>query len=404
MTEPVGQRRPEQSAASPAAQTPRGRGGRLAVIDGLRLVAALAVALFHYAGASKVGERAWEATTSAIFPKIFPVASYGFLGVELFFLISGFVICMSSWGRTLGQFFRSRVIRLYPAYWAAIVITTVVVFFWPVALEHLKPNEILVNLTMFNAPLGIPYVDNSYWTLWAEMRFYLIFAVALVWPGLTLRRTVIFCYAWLIGGVLSIDSDMRLLKVLLQADFGPYFAAGVGFYLIHRFGGDIKLWGIVVFSWVLCMHNVVRRVFVNGRSSHIELSPTVGMLIVTAFFLIMAVIALGWTARIQWRWLTTAGLLTYPFYLLHQSLGWAIIHGMRDVRPRKLTLVAVLVIMLLIAWLLHKLVEKPLARWLKVKLEAASTAAREQRLKREPDDTPPPAAPAQHREPASAAG
>uniref|UniRef100_A0AAU2VA93 Integral membrane protein n=1 Tax=Streptomyces sp. NBC_00003 TaxID=2903608 RepID=A0AAU2VA93_9ACTN len=35
----------------------------------------------------------------------------------IFFLISGFVICMSCWGKPLGDFFVSRVVRLYPAYW-----------------------------------------------------------------------------------------------------------------------------------------------------------------------------------------------------------------------------------------------------------------------------------------------
>jgi peptidoglycan/LPS O-acetylase OafA/YrhL len=101
-----------------------------------------------------------------------------------------------------------------------------------------------------------------------------------------------------------------------------------------------------------------------------------GFGLITAFFLIMGVIAMGWTARVRWRWLTTAGLLTYPFYLLHQSVGWALIHGLRDLRPRKLTLVLVILIMLVAAWLLHRLVEKPLARVLKRKLAESSAHLR----------------------------
>jgi peptidoglycan/LPS O-acetylase OafA/YrhL len=82
----------------------------------------------------------------------------------------------------------------------------------------------------------------------------------------------------------------------------------------------------------------------------------------------MAAIALGWLSWIRWRWLTTAGVLTYPFYLLHQKIGWTLIHGVRDFAPRYVILPAVLVIMLTAAWLLHRLVEKPLARYLRNKL------------------------------------
>ena len=45
---------------------------------------------------------AWETDSRALFWPIGKLSGYGWLGVELFFLISGFVICMSSWGRTAG--------------------------------------------------------------------------------------------------------------------------------------------------------------------------------------------------------------------------------------------------------------------------------------------------------------
>ena len=82
----------------------------------------------------------------------------------------------------------------------------------------------------------------------------------------------------------------------------------------------------------------------------------------------MTVVALGWTSRVQWRWLTTAGLLTYPFYLLHQHIGLTLIHGLQDVRPRYLTLTAVILTLLGAAWLLHRFIERPLARLLRAKL------------------------------------
>ncbi len=96
---------------------------RLYVLDGLRLVAALMVVLFHYVALYG----GWENNPRAVFPSLHGYARYGWLGVEVFFLISGFVICMSTWGRSLGDFVVSRVSRIYPAYWVAVLLTAAVV-------------------------------------------------------------------------------------------------------------------------------------------------------------------------------------------------------------------------------------------------------------------------------------
>ncbi|MGX6603824.1 acyltransferase family protein [Micromonosporaceae bacterium Da 78-11] len=344
---------------------------RLVVIDGLRLVAALMVALFHFTGYDNGVRDAWGAGPAEQFPGLYRATSFGWLGVELFFMISGFVICMSSWGRTPGAFFRSRIIRLFPAYWAAVLITTAVLFAFPTVRHHLQADDVVLNLSMLNLPLNIRPVDAVYWTLWAEARFYLLFLV-LVWRGLTLRRTLIFGYAWLIASVLSVNSDMPRLKTILQPEYAPFFVAGIAFYLIHRFGPDITLWGLVGASFLLAQHDTWKRVLHYGPDKlGRPLSATVGVLLVALFFVALTAIALGWTSRVQWRWLTTAGLLTYPFYLLHEYVGWTLIYALRDLAPRYVILVAVLLLMLLAAWLLHRLVEKPVARLLKEKLTAA---------------------------------
>ena len=53
------------------------------------------------------------------FPAIANVTKYGYLGVNLFLLISGFVILVSSDGKSPRQFVISRIVRLYPTYWVA---------------------------------------------------------------------------------------------------------------------------------------------------------------------------------------------------------------------------------------------------------------------------------------------
>src|SRR4051812_7601302 len=97
---------PRNLADTPTAVLPRVPDGRprLAVLDGLRLIAALMVAMYHFSGFEPGVNPAWGSTPAETFPGLYHLSSYGWMGVELFFMISGFVICMSSWGRTLGGF------------------------------------------------------------------------------------------------------------------------------------------------------------------------------------------------------------------------------------------------------------------------------------------------------------
>ncbi|MGO4424485.1 acyltransferase family protein, partial [Streptomyces sp. MCAF7] len=118
---------PQTPAPSPEGSRPsRGAPVRLRALDGLRLLAALMVAAYHYGGRGGEISQAWGSSPREQFPTASTYFAYGCLGVQIFFVISGFVICMSGWGRPLRSFFASRVSRLYPAYWAAILIVTAV--------------------------------------------------------------------------------------------------------------------------------------------------------------------------------------------------------------------------------------------------------------------------------------
>ncbi len=365
------------SVYSPAVIPNEDRPGRLAVLDGLRLIAALMVVLYHFTGFEPGVRASWGSAPPHAFPEIYAVTSYGWLGVDLFFIISGFVICMSGWGRTVGGFFRSRVTRLFPAYWAAVILTTAVLWLWPAVRHPLHVTDVLVNLTMLNHPVKVPAVDGVYWTLWAEARFYLLFAVALLWRGqITYNRTLLFGYAWTIASVVAVSSNNRLFKVVFQPEYSPLFIAGVAFFLLHKFGSDIRLWGLIGVSFALAGHNTAIEVEKIGREIlGRDLNAKVALALVALSFVAVGVVAMGWTSRVRWRWLSTAGLLTYPLYLLHQNIGWTAIHGLRGALPRWLALAVVVAGMLIGAWLLHRLVEKPMARWLKIRLERAAITA-----------------------------
>ncbi|MFD3535571.1 acyltransferase family protein [Streptomyces sp. NPDC058664] len=361
-----GVRAPRESigAPSPEGGAADGRPKRLHALDGLRLVAALMVVVYHYTARGP----GWSTPVADIFPETFRVASYGYLGVEFFFLISGFVICMSAWDRPVRDFFVSRVVRLYPAYWFAVIATSVTLAVIPGGRTHLPWYDILTNLTMIQEPLGVKLVDGVYWTLFIELRFYLLFAL-LAWWGLTYSRVLVFCGVWGAASMLVLNEPPGPLRLLLIPEYSWFFIAGMAFYLMYRFRPNLMLVGVVAFCYCASLATTVRQF---KRLTFLGDRPVWPVLVLLAVcFGLMALIATGKLSGIRWKWLPIAGALTYPLYLLHQVIGYEFIaHYGERVDPW--TLVGVLIAaMLVLSYLVHRIIEKPLSRYLKRKLARA---------------------------------
>ncbi|MFJ3866528.1 acyltransferase family protein [Streptomyces nigra] len=337
------------------------RQNRLRALDGLRLVAALMVAAYHYGGRDGEVADAWGSSPSLQFPTLHGWFAYGCLGVQVFFVISGFVICMSGWGRTLTSFFASRAARLLPAYWAAVVLVTVVFALPVVAYRAVSPSDALVNLTMLQQPLGADRVLGVCWTLWAEIRFYALFALCVVLPGATRRRIILFCAAWTLAAALAQAAREPLLDLVLMPEYAPFFVGGVGLYLVHRDRRDAYAWGVVAVSWLLGQHHAVARLWHAPDVDAFSYRGSLGIiLVVTCGFVAVAVIALGWLRWADRRWLTVAGALTYPFYLVHEHLGWVVIEALHQGLglPSAATALLTVAAMLLLARLLNRYVEE----------------------------------------------
>ncbi|MCX4747183.1 acyltransferase [Kitasatospora sp. NBC_01287] len=339
----------------------------------MRLVAALMVVAYHYIAYPS----GWDTPAEKIFKSAYLPSTYGFLGVNLFFLISGFVICLSCWGRSLGDFLTSRVIRLFPAFWFAVICTSVVLYFYPGPERSLSPSQILANLTMLQDPFGAPEADGVYWTLWIEMRFYLLFALV-VWRGVDYRRVVTFCIVWAAASAAAVGMNSPALSNILIANNSWFFIGGIAFFLMWKFRPSVLLWAIVGLSFLAGQYFVIDNYHGHALYYHGGRAPVWPVLVLLAlFYVLMAGVALGWFSRISWRWLPTAGALTYPLYLIHENIGWSITSRLQHKVPPAELVGSIVVGMLIVAWVVHRVVERPVSKWLRTGFRASFADIRE---------------------------
>ncbi|MFI6518919.1 acyltransferase family protein [Spirillospora sp. NPDC050679] len=376
----------------PAETSPRTPRVRLYELDLLRFAAAMTVLLYHYTGSLGgpfKGEKARE-----LFDPVSLLTQFGYLGVELFFLISGFVILMSAWGRSMADFTVSRITRLYPAYWLAVIMIGVIHAI--TGMGRGKPETIIPNLTMFQQGMGLRNASGVFWTLWVEMHFYALISI-LVLAGITYRRCITFMATWSVLAIFAQEADNKLLQSVLVPEYAPYFVAGMALYLIHRFGPSLMLWVFVAFSWACSLRYALPNA-TEGPYNIPEANawPAIAVLS-TLIFALVALVATGKLGWLRWKHFATLGALTYPTYLIHYELGPVIA---RALYPRLAPWAVVLIItaiVLALAYLINRLVEEPAVRWLRPRLkdsfERLSTGEPGQHRQRRTRHTDPPAPP-----------
>lgn len=346
------------AAANPSPK----RAPRLALLDGLRFAAALLVVLYHYTAwhhgfwGTEVAKDAW--------PGLSRVSVYGNMGVQLFFIISGFVILLSAYGKGAGRFIGSRVGRLYPAYWVAVLATGfLVIVMWPKMGAGLGIKELLANLTMFHPAMELRHIDGVYWTLWVEMRFYMLILALILLRLLTIRGMTVLVAVWPVLGLAAHLMGRESADRMLMSEYAPLFCGGILLFLIYRFGHSAMRWSLLTL-------NVGIAAYFTGLKGPQEAMDLVGYeipvwhywLIVAGLFAAVAVLSLTPLRKVQWRFLAVLGALTYPLYLLHQVWGWWLIDHLVPILGKNVTLAVVIATVLSAAYLVQRFVEQPLAK------------------------------------------
>lgn len=337
---------------------------RVNEIDLMRFAAALAVVFFHYAF------RGIAADDMALmgYPALAPVSRYGFLGVQLFFMISGFVILMTAARGSLRGFVVSRVVRLYPAFWACCTITFLVTLWIGGARYHATFGQYLANMTLMSEFIGVESIDGVYWSLFVEIRFYAMVALLLVLGRI--HQAPLFMAAWLLVSLALTVVPIDTLRRLLAVESAAYFVAGAACYLVWSNGLSRGTVALLLASWALAVLQAFSWVPEFEAHYRTTLGMPVVVAIISTFFAAMLLVSLRRTGAFGARRWVALGALTYPLYLLHQNIGFMLFNLAWPANPH-IVFWGTLALVLVLSHAVHVLVERRHAPRLKVLAEAA---------------------------------
>ena len=339
---------------------------RVNEIDLLRFLAALAVVFFHYAF------RGYAADGLTILPylSLSSVAKYGYLGVQLFFMISGFVILMTAANGSLQDFVVSRIVRLYPAFWICCTVTFLFIVLLGEPIYSASLGEYLVNLTMLSGIVGVESIDDAYWSLFIELNFYGLVTVVLFFKKIHSAER--FIAAWLLMSIALKGVDRiypsTILSSIFIIEYSEYFVAGATFYFIWSKGLSPVRGVIILLTWGLALFKTLRALPKFEAHYSVVMDYYVVVAVVSAFFVVMFFVSMRYTGRlgkIDWRFL---GVLTYPLYLIHQKVGFIIFNNLYLKVNVDIIFWGTFALVLLFAYIIHRVFEIRLAALMRISL------------------------------------
>ena len=347
------------AAAEP--DNPKPHAGRVPALDLLRLVAVLGVILFHYGfrGPTAFG------TTHVAWPELSAVARYGYLGVPVFFVISGFVIAYSAEGRTATTFAIARFARIYPCFLVCMTLTFLAALWLGPPYFSTGLAQWAANLVVAAPALHQPYMDSAYWSLVAEITFY-AWVTVLMATGVLPRHADAVVLAWLGLTMLNeLTIDAAVVEKLLLADYSGFFATGLLIHQLHRGRRDAALQWLLAAAVAVAVFQSVHNLGWLRAQTGTPFDDGV-----VAAICLGSILAIIWATRIERLPLRSStviaiGGVTYPLYLLHQQIGYDVLLWLRPAGHPPALVGAVMAAMGLLAWAIWRYVERPAQRWTK---------------------------------------
>ena len=344
---------------------------RLKNLQALRGFAALAIVVIHIC--------LWERKLPPYRPAL-PMLVPGQAGVDLFFVISGFIMVfiqpapIGSW-RGYGSFMGHRLARIYPPLWLILVPLTVLWIFEPAWFNHNFDNHVdLVGSYLLLPQAQVPLLTVS-WTLIHEIYFYWVVSVALCFAP---RGRLVFGVAWFVvvlAGFIAHGSVRD--EPVFQLVFSPFsltfllgYFLGLGYERLKRFPRDAAIILVVVGLLAILIGGSFSPVWPGSYPNNNSLAR------LACFGLPSALIVAGAVAlERHWalgnRWVQLLGDASYSIYLLHILFVMAIYHvayisgyGRQD-WALAVAAVATLGTGIGVGVGFHLLLERPACRWVR---------------------------------------
>lgn len=283
----------------------------------------------------------------------------------MFFTISGFVIAYSAEGRTSIGFAIARFSRIYPTFVFCMTLTFVtLVLLGP---PHFKVTfaQWIANLFIFAPALGQSYVDTSYWSLVIEIIFY-AWVAAFLALGLFPQRIDFIILIWLgITFANELTIDAPIVEKIFMTDDSGFFAVGLLIYQYFRGRRDAPLYGMLALSVGTAIFQAIHKL---DRLS-VHTGGTFDRRVVIAIC-ITSLVAIFVATQMRRVPLPTGlvlaiGGITYPLYLLHMQLGYAIFKMAAPTRDVEISTAAIIGGTIVLAWGTWRFFERPAHRWTK---------------------------------------
>jgi peptidoglycan/LPS O-acetylase OafA/YrhL len=263
------------------------------------------------------------------------VARYGNMGVQLFFIISGFVIAQSIATTSIKNFAIGRFIRLAPMFWLICTLTYIFTLLMPNG-HPVRFPEYLISMTMlgdkFSSLLGYGgVVDPVYWSLAVEIIFYV--AIACFVYVFSWNNIRYFLWGWLMVSAMSflLHIDQNFFVKFLLVRHASYFIIGATLSLLvystytsHKQKiSDYLLLAITTVYSTLISYVALPPYFVPNPldDTIIACAHPVFVLTVILFIYISKYLRSKKVIRVC----AIIGGLTYPLYLVHQTVGRTLI-------------------------------------------------------------------------------
>ena len=366
-------------------------------LTSLRFFAALHVLLFHL-DADRIR------TFSGLFNR---VQMTGYVGVSLFFVLSGFILTYVHGERELrpSMFYRERFARIYPAYFFSLILTGPGFFYVCLALKsmdipffawfktHVAICAALVpTLTQAWVPQAALAWNPPAWSLSVEAFFYLLFPFLLPrllrWSDRNLKALIVSCcavsltlpslYVWLKpDGVAHVSDSALNLSWLNALKFNP--VARMPEFLLGASCGVLFLRGKFDrrFAPALVLGGFTAVIVVMLASPHIPYPLLHNGILPLAFAALITGLAMRptWTAFLEWKPLVLLGNASYSLYLLHGLVLMVYFMPMGKLKPYgPMGYIIGYLLPIVVAILVYKFIEEPARRKLRPKPRVASVA------------------------------